>query len=68
MFPRNSPADLTNVLDMLYIWSCVPHSIPVPAGVVHQLVHSYLLHYGYAETLTAFDQAAGLAGMEQPMG
>eukprot|EP00877_Chromochloris_zofingiensis_P000059 jgi/Chrzof1/10053/Cz04g25140.t1 len=43
-------------------------SIPVPAGVVHQLVHSYLLHYGYAETLTAFDQAAGLAGMEQPMG
>lgn len=34
-------------------------SIPIPAGVTHRLVREYLLHYGYADTLHAFDSAAG---------
>lgn len=29
---------------------------------VHSLVRQYLLHYGYADTLAAFDKAAGLSG------
>ncbi len=34
--------------------------LEVPAGVTHQLVRQYLLHFGYAGTLAAFDAAAGL--------
>ncbi|EIE19632.1 SPRY-domain-containing protein [Coccomyxa subellipsoidea C-169] len=34
-------------------------SISIPAGVTHRLVREYLLHYGYADTLRAFDTAAG---------
>ena len=39
------------------------------AGEVHQLVRGYLLHYGYSDSLAAFDEAAGMeqqdaAGME----
>lgn len=34
-------------------------SIAIPAGVTHRLVRNYLLHYGYAKTLRAFDSAAG---------
>ncbi|KAK9862364.1 hypothetical protein WJX84_006280 [Apatococcus fuscideae] len=33
---------------------------PVPAGVSHQLVRDYLLYYGYADTLQAFEAASGL--------
>ncbi len=40
--------------------SCPPCSIPVSPGTTHQLVRQYLLHYGYADTLRAFDAAAGL--------
>ena len=32
----------------------------MPAGVTHQLVRQYLLHFGYADTLRAFDSAAGV--------
>ncbi|KAI8467332.1 MAG: SPRY-domain-containing protein [Monoraphidium minutum] len=42
-------------------------SVPVPPSAGHEVVHAYLLHYGYAATLSAFDAAAGLAGVEQPM-
>ena len=39
-----------------------PHrSTSVSAGEVHQIVRNYLLHYGYADTLAAFDTAAGMA-------
>ena len=34
--------------------------LEMPAGVTHQLVRQYLLHFGYAGTLGAFDDAAGL--------
>ena len=34
-------------------------SISIPAGVTHRLVREYLLQYGYADTLRAFDTAAG---------
>lgn len=37
-----------------------PRSTSVSAGEVHQLVRSYLLHYGYAHSLEAFDEAAGM--------
>ncbi|GIL69885.1 hypothetical protein Vretifemale_659 [Volvox reticuliferus] len=42
--------------------------IPVSSGVTHKLVRQYLLHYGYKETLCAFDEAAGLAreAQQQP--
>ncbi|KAG2484878.1 hypothetical protein HYH03_016362 [Edaphochlamys debaryana] len=36
--------------------------IPVSSGTSHQLVRQYLLHYGYEDTLRAFDEAAGLGG------
>ena len=36
-------------------------SAVVSAGEVHQLVQDYLLHYGYADSLAAFDAAAGMA-------
>lgn len=36
--------------------------IPVCPGTTHQVVRQYLLHYGYEDTLRAFDVAAGLAG------
>lgn len=29
-------------------------------GATHQIVQDYLRHYAYADTLHAFDQAAGL--------
>lgn len=41
--------------------------MPLPSSAAHEAVRSYLLHYGYAATLEAFDAAAGLAGVEQPM-
>ena len=34
--------------------------IELPAGATHQIVRDYLLFYGYADTLAAFDGAAGL--------
>eukprot|EP00198_Chlamydomonas_reinhardtii_P005705 XP_001695041.1 predicted protein [Chlamydomonas reinhardtii] len=34
--------------------------IPVSPGTSHALVRQYLLHYGYADTLAAFDAAAGI--------
>lgn len=39
----------------------------IPAGALHELVRGYLLHYGYADTLVAFDAAAGSVGITQPM-
>ena len=33
--------------------------IPIPAGVTHRLVRGYLMHFGYAHTLSVFDAAAG---------
>ena len=33
--------------------------IPIPAGVTHRLVRGYLMHFGYAHTLSVFDSAAG---------
>ncbi len=36
----------------------------MPAGTVHRVVRQYLLHYGYADTLQAFDAAAGLADLQ----
>lgn len=38
------------------------HSVPLPAGVLHDVMRGYLLHYGYADTLAALDAAAGPAG------
>ncbi|GLC55921.1 hypothetical protein PLESTB_001044600 [Pleodorina starrii] len=38
--------------------------LPVAPGITHMLVRQYLLHYGYEETLRAFDEAAGLGGLE----
>lgn len=35
-------------------------SISISAGLTHRIVRDYLLHYGYADTLAAFDQAAGV--------
>lgn len=34
--------------------------LEVPAGVTHNLVRQFLLHFGYADTLRAFDSAAGV--------
>ena len=34
--------------------------IELPAGATHQIVRDYLLFYGYADTLAAFDGAAGV--------
>eukprot|EP00879_Flechtneria_rotunda_P014464 GHRR01015113.1.p1 GENE.GHRR01015113.1~~GHRR01015113.1.p1 ORF type:complete len:351 (+),score=113.33 GHRR01015113.1:510-1562(+) len=39
----------------------------VAAGDAHQVVRSYLLHYGYGATLAAFDAAAGVEGIAHPM-
>ncbi|EFN56813.1 hypothetical protein CHLNCDRAFT_144348 [Chlorella variabilis] len=36
----------------------------VSAGEVHQMVRGYLLHYGYAKSLAAFDVAAGMVGAQ----
>ncbi len=33
--------------------------VELPAGATHQIVRDYLVHYGYADTLAAFDSAAG---------
>ena len=33
--------------------------VDLPAGATHQIVRDYLVHYGYADTLAAFDSAAG---------
>lgn len=34
-------------------------SLPLPFSVSHSVVRGYLLHYGYQETLAAFDAASG---------
>ncbi|CAM6100520.1 unnamed protein product [Calypogeia fissa] len=34
-------------------------SVPLPLSVSHSVVRTYLLHYGYQDTLTAFDVASG---------
>ena len=40
--------------------ACVGHArVELPAGATHQIVRDYLVHYGYADTLAAFDSAAG---------
>ena len=41
-----------------------PRSTCVSAGEVHQMVRGYLLHYGYAQSLAAFDVAAGMVGAQ----
>jgi hypothetical protein len=46
---------------------CPPPRVELSGGCVHEVVRAFLLHYGYADTLTAFDQAAGSAGLAQPM-
>ncbi len=38
----------------------LPDRIELPAGATHQIVRDYLVHYGYADTLAAFDSAAGV--------
>lgn len=38
------------------------HSAQIPPADCHQIVRNYLLHYGYADTLAAFDQGAGAVG------
>ncbi|BBN00100.1 Ran-binding protein 9/10 [Marchantia polymorpha subsp. ruderalis] len=34
-------------------------SVPLPLSISHNVVRTYLLHYGYQDTLTAFDVASG---------
>lgn len=34
-------------------------TLPLPLSISHSVVRSYLLHYGYQETLQAFDAASG---------
>ncbi|XP_002992236.2 ran-binding protein M homolog [Selaginella moellendorffii] len=34
-------------------------NVPLPLSVSHSIVRAYLLHYGYQETLEAFDDACG---------
>lgn len=40
----------------------------VSAGDVHQIIRGYLLHYGYAASLAAFDAAAGMAALDDAGG
>lgn len=42
-------------------------SMEAHEGVSHQVVQDYLLHHGYAETLRAFEQSAGLAPLGSPV-
>lgn len=37
--------------------------VPLSTSVAHQVVREYLLRYGYADTLAAFDEASGMRGM-----
>lgn len=39
-------------------------AVPLCHGAVHRLVRQYLVHYAYADTLAAFDAAAGLGGSD----
>jgi hypothetical protein len=39
----------------------------VSAGDAHQVVRNYLLFNGFGGTLAAFDTAAGVEGIAQPM-
>jgi hypothetical protein len=39
----------------------------VSAGDAHQLVRNYLLFNGFGGSLAAFDAAAGVEGIAQPM-
>lgn len=48
-----------------YVLLC--RRIPVAPADAHQVVRSYLLFHGYGATLAAFDEAAGVEGIAQPM-
>ena len=48
--PCQCKPDVISVLDR----------IELLAGATHQIVRDYLVHYGYADTLAAFDSAAGV--------
>lgn len=37
--------------------------VPLSTSVAHQVVREYLLRYGYADTLAAFDEASGMCGI-----
>lgn len=39
-------------------------NIPLPPAASHSIVRAFLLHYGYHDTLTAFDAACGAAGAD----
>lgn len=41
--------------------------VVVSAGDAHQVVRNYLLFNGFGGTLAAFDTAAGVEGIAQPM-
>lgn len=41
-------------------------AVPVPSSVLHDVVRQYLKHYGYADTLTAFEK--GCAATPSPSG
>lgn len=51
-----------------------PHPSPFPCRVsvsphtAHQIVRQYLLHYGYGDTLGAFDAEAGFRAEEEAAG
>lgn len=51
-----------------------PHLSPFPCRVsvsphtAHQIVRQYLLHYGYGDTLGAFDAEAGFRAEEEAAG
>lgn len=47
--------------------SCGCCSMAVSAGDAHQLVRNYLLFNGFGGSLAAFDAAAGVEGIAQPM-
>jgi len=40
--------------------------VDVDAGATHRVVRDYLAHYGYADTLAAFDAVAGLEDAPAP--
>ncbi len=48
--------------DMLV--TSVPCRAEVNTGATHRVVRDYLAHYGYADTLAAFDSVAGLEAPE----
>lgn len=58
----------TMILEERVRRQCAVENLPLPPTASHSIVRAFLVHYGYHDTLTAFDAACGAASADGCVG